>query len=61
MSKRVTIDPITRIEGHVRIDVEVAGQSAEGRGLLDHVPAASSAFSSAATLSINSPRSTGPT
>ncbi len=25
MSKRITIDPITRIEGHLRIDVEVAG------------------------------------
>ena len=23
MSKRITIDPITRIEGHLRIDVEV--------------------------------------
>src|SRR5512142_1666753 len=25
MSKRITIDPITRIEGHLRIDVEVVG------------------------------------
>jgi len=25
MSKRVTIDPITRIEGHLRVDVEVDG------------------------------------
>ncbi len=25
MAKRITIDPITRIEGHLRIDVEVAG------------------------------------
>src|SRR5512136_2040204 len=25
MSKRITIDPITRIEGHLRIDVEVEG------------------------------------
>src|ERR1044071_5565897 len=25
MSKRITIDPITRIEGHLRIDVEVDG------------------------------------
>jgi len=25
MSKRVTIDPITRIEGHLRIDLEVEG------------------------------------
>ena len=27
MSKRITIDPITRIEGHLRIDVEVDGGS----------------------------------
>ena len=25
MSKRITVDPITRIEGHLRIDVEVDG------------------------------------
>ncbi len=25
MSQRVTIDPITRIEGHLRIDLEVDG------------------------------------
>ncbi|MCX7167185.1 MAG: hypothetical protein NTV11_13050 [Rhodocyclales bacterium] len=25
MSKRITIDPITRIEGHLRIDVDVDG------------------------------------
>jgi hypothetical protein len=25
MAKRITIDPITRIEGHLRIEVEVAG------------------------------------
>ncbi|MGA9922342.1 MAG: nickel-dependent hydrogenase large subunit, partial [Isosphaeraceae bacterium] len=25
MSKTITIDPITRIEGHLRIDVEVDG------------------------------------
>ena len=25
MSKRITIDPITRIEGHLRIDLEVEG------------------------------------
>src|SRR5512145_3142211 len=25
MSKRITLDPITRIEGHLRIDVEVSG------------------------------------
>ncbi len=25
MSKRITIDPITRIEGHLRIDCEVDG------------------------------------
>jgi Ni,Fe-hydrogenase I large subunit len=25
MSKKITIDPITRIEGHLRIEVEVAG------------------------------------
>ena len=25
MSQRITIDPITRIEGHLRIDVEVDG------------------------------------
>lgn len=25
MAKRITIDPITRIEGHLRIDVEVDG------------------------------------
>ncbi|HEY7528875.1 MAG TPA: hydrogenase large subunit, partial [Candidatus Deferrimicrobiaceae bacterium] len=25
MSKRITIDPITRIEGHLRMDVEVDG------------------------------------
>ncbi|HET6719667.1 MAG TPA: hydrogenase large subunit, partial [Rhodocyclaceae bacterium] len=25
MSKRITIDPVTRIEGHLRIDVEVDG------------------------------------
>ena len=25
MSKRITIDPITRIEGHLRIDCEVEG------------------------------------
>jgi [NiFe] hydrogenase large subunit len=25
MGKRVTIDPITRIEGHLRIEVEVEG------------------------------------
>jgi Ni,Fe-hydrogenase I large subunit len=25
MGKRITIDPITRIEGHLRIDVEVDG------------------------------------
>ena len=25
MGKRITIDPITRIEGHLRIEVEVAG------------------------------------
>ncbi len=25
MSKRITIDPITRIEGHLRIEVEVEG------------------------------------
>src|SRR5215467_12103383 len=27
MAKRITIDPITRIEGHLRIDVEVDGNS----------------------------------
>ncbi|MFO0600304.1 MAG: nickel-dependent hydrogenase large subunit [Myxococcaceae bacterium] len=27
MSKRITIDPITRIEGHLRIDVEVGGDN----------------------------------
>ena len=26
MGKRITIDPITRIEGHLRIEVEVEGQ-----------------------------------
>jgi Ni,Fe-hydrogenase I large subunit len=25
MSKKITIDPITRIEGHLRIEVEVGG------------------------------------
>jgi [NiFe] hydrogenase large subunit len=25
MAKRVTIDPITRIEGHMRVEVEVEG------------------------------------
>jgi [NiFe] hydrogenase large subunit len=25
MAKRITIDPITRIEGHMRVEVEVAG------------------------------------
>ena len=25
MSKRIVVDPITRIEGHLRIDVEVDG------------------------------------
>ena len=25
MSKRITIDPITRIEGHLRIDVDIDG------------------------------------
>ena len=25
MGKRITIDPITRIEGHLRIEVEVEG------------------------------------
>jgi [NiFe] hydrogenase large subunit len=25
MSKRIVVDPITRIEGHLRIEVEVAG------------------------------------
>jgi len=25
MAKRITIDPITRIEGHLRIEVEVEG------------------------------------
>ena len=25
MAERITIDPITRIEGHLRIEVEVAG------------------------------------
>lgn len=25
MTKRVTIDPVTRIEGHLRVDVEVNG------------------------------------
>ncbi len=25
MAQRITIDPITRIEGHLRIEVEVAG------------------------------------
>lgn len=25
MSRRITIDPITRIEGHLRIDLEVDG------------------------------------
>jgi [NiFe] hydrogenase large subunit len=25
VAKRITIDPITRIEGHLRIEVEVAG------------------------------------
>ena len=25
MSKRIVVDPITRIEGHLRIDVEVEG------------------------------------
>ena len=25
MSKRVTIDPVSRIEGHLRVDVEVDG------------------------------------
>src|SRR5512140_440892 len=29
MSKRVVIDPITRIEGHLRIDVEVDGGSVQ--------------------------------
>ena len=24
MTKRITIDPITRIEGHLRVDVEIA-------------------------------------
>jgi Ni,Fe-hydrogenase I large subunit len=25
VAKRITIDPITRIEGHLRIEVEIAG------------------------------------
>ncbi|MGB5293896.1 MAG: nickel-dependent hydrogenase large subunit, partial [Thermoanaerobaculia bacterium] len=25
MSRRITVDPITRIEGHLRVDVEVDG------------------------------------
>ncbi len=25
MSRKITIDPITRIEGHLRIEVEIAG------------------------------------
>ena len=25
MSKRIVVDPITRIEGHLRVDVEVDG------------------------------------
>ncbi len=25
MAERITIDPITRIEGHMRVEVEVAG------------------------------------
>jgi Ni,Fe-hydrogenase I large subunit len=25
MAKRITIDPITRIEGHLKIEVEIAG------------------------------------
>ncbi len=25
MAKKITIDPVTRIEGHLRIEVEVAG------------------------------------
>ena len=25
MAKRITIDPVTRIEGHLRVDVEVGG------------------------------------
>jgi hydrogenase large subunit len=29
MSKRITIDPITRIEGHLRIDVEIDGGSVQ--------------------------------
>ena len=34
MSKRITIDPITRIEGHLRIDVEVEGGKVQQRLVL---------------------------
>ena len=37
MAKRVTIDPVTRIEGHLRIDVEVDSGTVQGLGLLHHV------------------------
>jgi hydrogenase large subunit len=35
---RISIDPVTRIEGHLRIDVEVDGGSVQqGLGELHHV------------------------
>ena len=33
MSKRITVDPVTRIEGHLRIDVEVDGAALRWSGM----------------------------
>ena len=40
MSKRITIDPITRIEGHLRIDVDIdGGKDLHQVGVLAHLHA----------------------
>ncbi len=39
MAQRIIIDPITRIEGHLRVEVEMAGDIVKGR-LDDHHPLA---------------------
>ncbi len=37
MSQRITIDPVTRIEGHLRIDCEIENGVFRKHGLPDHV------------------------
>ena len=41
MAQRITIDPITRIEGHLRIEVEVSGGKVVNAITLCSAPAGS--------------------